>query len=139
MFRFSILIVSNPHRPKFPTTPLGDEWCPSPSWKPLKSTSPVNCNSPRILATDVLQVGPGKPPSVSVSSPGGLSADFTDITLSNMRRTIAKRLSESKSSIPHYYLTSECHIDALLGYDDYGAYRTLSFIICLTLLEFAKN
>lgn len=71
--------------------------------------------SGRILATDVLQVGPGKPPSVSVSSPGGLSADFTDITLSNMRRTIAKRLSESKSSIPHYYLTSECHIDALLG------------------------
>lgn len=98
--------------------------------EPLLETikeSPVNCNSPRILATDVLQVGPGKPPSVSVSSPGGLSADFTDITLSNMRRTIAKRLSESKSSIPHYYLTSECHIDALLGYDDYGAYR--AFII----------
>lgn len=31
-----------------------------------------------------------------------------------MRRTIAKRLTESKSTIPHYYLTSEIQIDSLL-------------------------
>jgi pyruvate dehydrogenase E2 component (dihydrolipoamide acetyltransferase) len=31
-----------------------------------------------------------------------------------MRKTIAKRLMESKLTIPHYYLTVDCEIDALL-------------------------
>lgn len=34
---------------------------------------------------------------------------------SNMRKIIAKRLLESKQSVPHFYLTIECRIDALLG------------------------
>jgi pyruvate dehydrogenase E2 component (dihydrolipoamide acetyltransferase) len=33
---------------------------------------------------------------------------------SNMRRTIAKRLVEAKSTVPHFYLTLDCDIDALL-------------------------
>ncbi len=32
----------------------------------------------------------------------------------SMRKTIAKRLSSAKTLIPHYYLTIECDIDALL-------------------------
>lgn len=31
-----------------------------------------------------------------------------------MRKTIAKRLTESKSNIPHYYLTSEVALDDIL-------------------------
>lgn len=31
-----------------------------------------------------------------------------------MRRTIARRLLEAKTTIPHFYLTIDCHIDALL-------------------------
>ena len=31
-----------------------------------------------------------------------------------MRKTIAKRLTSAKTLIPHYYLTIECNIDALL-------------------------
>jgi pyruvate dehydrogenase E2 component (dihydrolipoamide acetyltransferase) len=31
-----------------------------------------------------------------------------------MRKTIAKRLTESKQTIPHFYLTVDCEIDALL-------------------------
>lgn len=38
-----------------------------------------------------------------------------DIKLSNMRKVIAKRLSESKQSIPHFYLTIRCEIDKLLA------------------------
>jgi len=34
--------------------------------------------------------------------------------LSGMRKVIAKRLSESKSTIPHFYLTIECELDNLL-------------------------
>ncbi|MEZ5811249.1 MAG: pyruvate dehydrogenase complex dihydrolipoamide acetyltransferase [Rhizobiaceae bacterium] len=32
----------------------------------------------------------------------------------NMRKTIARRLVEAKSTIPHFYLTIECELDALL-------------------------
>ncbi len=34
--------------------------------------------------------------------------------LSNMRKTIARRLTESKQQIPHIYLTLDCQLDALL-------------------------
>jgi pyruvate dehydrogenase E2 component (dihydrolipoamide acetyltransferase) len=36
---------------------------------------------------------------------------FEDITLSQMRKTIAKRLAESKFSAPHFYLTMEINMD----------------------------
>lgn len=34
---------------------------------------------------------------------------------SRMRATIARRLTESKSSVPHFYLTADCRVDALLA------------------------
>jgi pyruvate dehydrogenase E2 component (dihydrolipoamide acetyltransferase) len=36
------------------------------------------------------------------------------VKLSNMRKTIARRLTESKQTIPHYYLTVDIQLDALL-------------------------
>jgi pyruvate dehydrogenase E2 component (dihydrolipoamide acetyltransferase) len=36
------------------------------------------------------------------------------IKLSNMRKTIARRLTESKQQIPHIYLTLDCQLDKLL-------------------------
>lgn len=36
------------------------------------------------------------------------------LSLSPMRKTIAKRLSESSQQIPHYYLTVDCNLDQLL-------------------------
>jgi pyruvate dehydrogenase E2 component (dihydrolipoamide acetyltransferase) len=36
------------------------------------------------------------------------------IKLSNMRKTIARRLTEAKQTIPHYYLTVDIQLDALL-------------------------
>ncbi|API60822.1 pyruvate dehydrogenase complex dihydrolipoamide acetyltransferase [Tardibacter chloracetimidivorans] len=36
------------------------------------------------------------------------------IKLSGMRKTIARRLTESKQTVPHFYLTAHCNIDALL-------------------------
>jgi pyruvate dehydrogenase E2 component (dihydrolipoamide acetyltransferase) len=41
-------------------------------------------------------------------------AAFEDIPHSAMRRTIAKRLAESKQQVPHFYLTLDCEMDALL-------------------------
>ena len=36
------------------------------------------------------------------------------VKLSNMRRTIARRLAESKATVPHFYLTVDVRLDALL-------------------------
>lgn len=58
------------------------------------------------------------------SSPGGESVATTEpvsvpsavetVPLTSMRRAIARRLVESKTTIPHYYLVAHCQVDALL-------------------------
>lgn len=47
-----------------------------------------------------------------VMQPG---AAFVDIPVSNVRGVIAKRLLESKNTIPHYYLTVTCNVDEILA------------------------
>lgn len=42
------------------------------------------------------------------------SAGFTDIPLTGMRKAIARRLTESKSTVPHFYLKADCRVDALV-------------------------
>ena len=41
---------------------------------------------------------------------------FEEIPLSNMRKVIAQRLTESKQNVPHYYLTSKVEMNALLAF-----------------------
>lgn len=53
-----------------------------------------------------------------VAPAAGLSAypgeGYTDIPLTGMRRTIAKRLSESMFTAPHYYITSSINMTKML-------------------------
>lgn len=44
----------------------------------------------------------------------GLFPAYEEIKLTNMRKVIAKRLQESKQTVPHFYLTVECETDDLL-------------------------
>ena len=39
---------------------------------------------------------------------------YEDVKVSNMRKIIAQRLQEAKQQVPHFYLTVDCEIDALL-------------------------
>jgi pyruvate dehydrogenase E2 component (dihydrolipoamide acetyltransferase) len=41
---------------------------------------------------------------------------YSERPLTGMRRTIARRLTESKQTIPHFYLTIDCEIDELLKF-----------------------
>ena len=41
-------------------------------------------------------------------------ASYVEMPLNNMRKVIAKRLTESKQTVPHFYLTVDCNLDALL-------------------------
>ncbi len=47
--------------------------------------------------------------------PAVAGATYTEVPNSTMRKVIARRLSESKRDIPHYYLSVDCELDALLG------------------------
>jgi pyruvate dehydrogenase E2 component (dihydrolipoamide acetyltransferase) len=57
-------------------------------------------------------------------APAGMSDDivkkmfepgsFEEVPHDGMRKTIARRLTEAKQTIPHFYLTVDCDIDALL-------------------------
>ncbi len=40
---------------------------------------------------------------------------FEELPHDNMRKTIARRLVEAKQTIPHFYLTLDCELDALLA------------------------
>ena len=39
---------------------------------------------------------------------------FTSLPHDSMRRTIARRLVEAKSTVPHFYVSADCKLDALL-------------------------
>ena len=57
---------------------------------------------------------PAKPAAPAKAAAAPAAGDFTDIAHSNVRKVIAQRLLQSKQTIPHYYLTSEVNVDALL-------------------------
>lgn len=65
----------------------------------------------RIIRRDVENFAPGigSRPSV-VDDPSGAES-FEDVPLSQMRKTIARRLAESKFSAPHFYLTMDIDMD----------------------------
>jgi pyruvate dehydrogenase E2 component (dihydrolipoamide acetyltransferase) len=54
----------------------------------------------------------GFPKAQIVALAGNIA--FTEVPLTPMRRIIAKRMVESKQQVPHFYLTVDCDIDALL-------------------------
>ncbi|WP_430445536.1 pyruvate dehydrogenase complex dihydrolipoamide acetyltransferase [Sphingorhabdus contaminans] len=85
----------------------------------------------RIVKQDVeaaiggASAAPAAPPAASAPQaapapkPAPVAAIETDIPhevvkLSNMRKTIARRLTESKQQVPHIYLTVDVRLDALL-------------------------
>jgi pyruvate dehydrogenase E2 component (dihydrolipoamide acetyltransferase) len=67
---------------------------PSPAPTPQAAAAP----SPRPAPVPVPDVAPG-----------------TEVPLSNMRKTIARRLSESKFTAPHFYVTVEIAMDAAVA------------------------
>ncbi|KAG8281792.1 hypothetical protein J6590_051847 [Homalodisca vitripennis] len=87
----------------------------------------------KYIADNNLQPKPPKPvppPGQQVPAAGAVAAasatetplpppkprtGYTDHELSNMRKTIAKRLTMSKTEIPHAYSQVEAQIDSLLG------------------------
>lgn len=62
----------------------------------------------RIVKADVLNAPKG-------GRIGRNPVEFTSIPNNNMRKVVARRLTESKQTVPHFYLSIDLNIDALLG------------------------
>ena len=68
--------------------------------------------SGRVLAKDVLAaISAATPAAPAASQP---SAAFEDVAVTPMRKIISARLTESKQTIPHYYVNQNCYVDELL-------------------------
>ena len=66
------------------------------------------------IASGVSAAAPAAPAApVAVGAMPGMP-DYIGIPNSMMRKTIARRLSESKQQAPHFYLTVDCRLDELL-------------------------
>ena len=58
--------------------------------------------------------GAAKAAPVAAASAPHSASGFVEIPHSSMRKAIARRLTESKSTVPHFYLKADCVVDKLL-------------------------
>lgn len=79
----------------------------------------------RIIKADVEAAKPGAKPvsaaSVPLASSPGIDPrafyapdSYDEVPLDNMRKTIARRLTQAMQEIPHFYLSIDCELDELL-------------------------
>jgi pyruvate dehydrogenase E2 component (dihydrolipoamide acetyltransferase) len=53
--------------------------------------------------------------AAAAARPATTGSGFTDLPLTGMRRAIARRLTESKTTVPHFYVTAHVRVDRLLA------------------------
>jgi len=80
----------------------------------------------RIVKADVGEAKPGAAPAAAASAPAPAPAPtpsvspadggtpYKEVKLNNVRKVIARRLTEAKQNIPHIYLTVDVRLDPLL-------------------------
>lgn len=80
----------------------------------IKGTGP----SGRIIREDVEKYQAPAAAAPSAPAPGAAppvpSSEYIDLPVSNMRRVIGSRLTQSKQEVPHYYLTVDINMDKVL-------------------------
>uniref|UniRef100_A0A803TH17 Peripheral subunit-binding (PSBD) domain-containing protein n=1 Tax=Anolis carolinensis TaxID=28377 RepID=A0A803TH17_ANOCA len=90
--------------------------------KPLEGKPVVSSLPSQQIEVPLMPSPDGKPvsaehsPAPPVSVPGlpPSTGTFTEVPTSNIGRVIAKRLTESKTSVSHAYATAECDLGAVL-------------------------
>ena len=82
------------------------------------ATAAPKAAAPAPAAAAPAAPAPAKAPTVSVEGVAKIYADreYTEIPLDGMRKTIAARLTEAKSTIPHFYLRRDIKLDALMAF-----------------------
>jgi len=68
----------------------------------------------RIIKRDIEEALAAPAPAAAATRRAATGADFEDVPLTQMRKTIAKRLSESIGPIPTFYLTAELDLGRVM-------------------------
>jgi pyruvate dehydrogenase E2 component (dihydrolipoamide acetyltransferase) len=94
-----------------------------PGAKPAAQSAGTTAAAPSGQQTPAAPTPAAKAPPPT-GAPAGMSDDqiramfepgaYKELPHDGMRKTIARRLVESKQTIPHFYLTVDCELDALL-------------------------
>jgi pyruvate dehydrogenase E2 component (dihydrolipoamide acetyltransferase) len=77
----------------------------------IKGTGPQG----RIVAANVETAKASRDPVDSATPIAQSQAPYREIPLNNFRKSIARRLTEAKQTVPHFYLTVDCTVDKLLS------------------------
>jgi pyruvate dehydrogenase E2 component (dihydrolipoamide acetyltransferase) len=83
----------------------------------------------RIIKRDIEEAVQNASATAPPAQPAQPAGEVNEIELSSMRRTIAKRLVQSKAPVPHFYLTVDVAMDRL--WDAYKALRDENYPISL--------
>jgi pyruvate dehydrogenase E2 component (dihydrolipoamide acetyltransferase) len=81
-----------------------------PQQKPASQPSPAQPAAQPAPSAQPAQSAP-QPTPAPVTQAASTGGDYEDIPVSQMRKTIARRLGESMFSAPHFYLTMEINMD----------------------------
>ena len=77
--------------------------------------SSLNGSGPngRIVKADIEAYAGGAAPTAAPAPIAG-ETPYELVPVNNIRKVVARRLTESKQQVPHFYMTVDCDIDALL-------------------------
>jgi pyruvate dehydrogenase E2 component (dihydrolipoamide acetyltransferase) len=77
---------------------------------PAETARPAAAPAAEARSAPAQAPAPSGPGAKDVYAPDS----YRELPHDGMRRTIARRLTESKQTVPHFYLTIECELDAVL-------------------------
>jgi pyruvate dehydrogenase E2 component (dihydrolipoamide acetyltransferase) len=79
-----------------------------------RAAAPARAAAPQAPVAPRMAPAAGAPHKDQVVAQVG-DVPFTEHAINAIRRVVARRLTESKQTIPHFYLTIDCEIDRLLA------------------------
>jgi pyruvate dehydrogenase E2 component (dihydrolipoamide acetyltransferase) len=92
----------------------------------LQGTGPQG----RIIKRDIeAALEQAKAPAAAAAPPAPPAGEVQEVELSSMRRTIAKRLVQSKAPVPHFYLTVDVRMER--AWEAYQALRAENYPVSL--------
>ncbi|ETO27140.1 hypothetical protein RFI_09992 [Reticulomyxa filosa] len=108
-------VTSKKEKKTHKTIKLTIETASSSSTKTQAKESEVASSKAKEGSSVRVEKGADAKKKVKESKGPSTDRSYVDIPMSDMRKIIAKRLSESTSTSPHYYVTVECQMDELLA------------------------
>ncbi|RFA07043.1 hypothetical protein B7R21_17130 [Subtercola boreus] len=92
-------------------TPAADDSTPAVPATSVATSGAAPATPAKAAPAKPAPAAPAKPASAApVAAPG----DTELVPHTGMRRAIARRLTESKQTVPHFYLVADCRVDALM-------------------------